>query len=65
MALRRGVVVLGGGVVVVVLAGLDVPVSQEQRGGGGLGAAEQVGRPRQAARPLDGAVPTGAHLWRG
>ena len=56
--------VLGGGVVVVVLVGLDVPVGEEQRGSGGEGATDEVGGPCQAAVPLDGAIPAGRGLWR-
>lgn len=58
------VLVLRGRVVVMVLIGLDVSVGEEQRRGGGRRPTDEVGGPRQAAVPLDGAVPAGRRLRR-
>lgn len=53
MSLRGGVAILRGGVVVVVLAGLDAPIGEEKWSGGGMGGSEC-----ETACLLEGTVPT-------
>lgn len=60
VALRGGVVV-----VVVVVVALDVSVGEEQRRGGRRRWRRLLGRDRQRAVALDGAVPAGHPRLRG